>query len=102
VIVIESAWLERAARQALWVYRMPGEGFENIDRCAGYYVARHPVVRESCELIDPALNALLRRDVELRVVRTLWPLRNLVMRSTLELSIIRMRNAAPDHAQAAR
>jgi hypothetical protein len=38
VIVIESAWLERAARQALWVYRMPGDGFENVDRCAGYYV----------------------------------------------------------------
>jgi GrpB-like predicted nucleotidyltransferase (UPF0157 family) len=95
VIAIESAWLAPAAGQSLCLYRMPPAGFERIDDCAGYYVARDPVRPESVETIPSALDALLRRDVELRVLGNLWPLRDLVVQSTLEYSIIRMRNAQP-------
>jgi hypothetical protein len=95
VIAIESAWKERAARQALWVYEMPPSQFESVDVCAGYFVARQAVRPKSRELIPSALDALLRRDIELRVLDTLWPLRDAVLESTLEYSIIRMRNAQP-------
>jgi len=98
VVAIESSWLERAARQALWIYRFPSGAFEKIDACAGYWVSRMPVSPESRERIPSALVALLSRDVELRVVRNLCPLRDAVVESTLAFSIIRMRNALPGNA----
>ena len=35
----------------------------------------------------------MKRDVELRFVPNLWPLRDAVVASTLQFSLIRMRNA---------
>jgi len=93
VVAIETAWYEQAVRQRLYVYHMPEEEFELVDGCAGYYVARHAVLPTGCDLYPSALDELLRRDVELRFVRTLWPLRDAVVQSTLAFSIIRMRNA---------
>jgi hypothetical protein len=37
----------------------------------------------------------MRRGVELRVLPTLWPLRDAVLESSLQFSMIRMRNATP-------
>jgi len=42
-----------------------------------------------------ALAELTHRDVELRVTPSLWPLRDAVVASTLQFSLIRMRNATP-------
>jgi hypothetical protein len=98
VVAIENAWLERAARQTLWIYRFPSGTFEKIDDCAGYWVSRMPVVPESTERVPSALAALLSCEVELRVVRNLWPLRDAVAESTLAFSLIRMRNALPRSA----
>ena len=49
----------------------------------------------SVECIDDAIAAILRRGVELRVLPNLWALRDAVVESTLEFSIIRWRNAQP-------
>ena len=38
---------------------------------------------------------VLRHDVELRVMPSLWELREEVINSTMQYSIIRMRNAKP-------
>lgn len=45
--------------------------------------------------IDQPLAHLVARDVELRVMPSLWELREAVVGSTLAFSITRMRNAAP-------
>ena len=45
------------------------------------------------EVIDDQMAELLRRGVELRLVPELWSLRDAVAASTLEFSVIRMRNA---------
>jgi hypothetical protein len=42
--------------------------------------------------------AILQRGVELRVLPDLWSLRDAVIASTLEFSIIRWRNASPRRA----
>lgn len=95
VIAIEDGWWERLLCSRLYCYHLPAETFHCIDECAGYFVSRVPVVPASMEVIDDSRAELLRRGVDLRVVPTLWPLRDAVVASSLRFSIIRMRNAKP-------
>ena len=68
---------------------------ECLDECAGYFVSRMPVVPARLEVCDDPTAELLRRGVELRFVPSLWPLRDAVVASSLQFSIIRMPNALP-------
>lgn len=93
VVAIESAWFERLQSCRLFCYHLPPDTFECIDECAGYLVSRVPVVPARVEVLDDLILELLRRGVELRFIPNLWPLRDAVVASTLQFSIIRMRNA---------
>jgi hypothetical protein len=95
VIAVESAWLERVRSCRLYCYHLPPQTFTCLDKCAGYYVSRQPVVPTAVEVVEDLLAALLGRGVELRFVPNLWPLRETVVSSTLRFSLIRMRNALP-------
>jgi hypothetical protein len=95
IIAVESAWLERLRACRLYCYHMPRETFACIDECAGYFVSREAVVPTHVQVIDDLLAALLGRGVELRFVPELWSLRDAVVSSTLQFSLIRMRNASP-------
>lgn len=95
VVAIEKGWLERLRSCRLYCYHLPPATFSCIDEGAGYHVSRVPVVPARVDVIDDAVSELLRRGVDLRVVPSLWPLRDAVVASTLEFSIIRMRNAQP-------
>jgi len=95
VVTVESGWMERLRSCRLYCYHLPSETFECSDECAGYFVSRESVVPAAVELIEDAIAELLNRGVELRFVPSLWPLRDAVVESSLQFSIIRMRNAAP-------
>lgn len=95
IIAIESGWLPEVQRQRLYCYELPGASFSLIDEGAGYYASREPVIPRAVTGIDDLLSALLRHDVELRVMPSLWKLYDAVIASTLQFSIIRMRNAQP-------
>jgi len=95
VVAIEQRWFDRLRASRLFCYHLPPDTFECIDTCAGYYVSRVPVRPTQMDVIDDAIAELQRRNVELRVASTLWPLRDAVAASTLMFSIIRMRNAEP-------
>ena len=95
IVAIEQAWFERARCVRLHVYRLPGATFEVIDDGAGYAVSREAVAPESVEVIDDALGAITARGVELRVVPSLWPLRDAILDATRNFSFIRMRHAQP-------
>ena len=69
--------------------------FELNDAGAGYYISREPVAPSRVTPIDDLLAALLAHDVELRVMPSLWRLCDTVVASSLQFSIIRMRNAQP-------
>ncbi|HSE22624.1 MAG TPA: hypothetical protein VLB68_13240 [Pyrinomonadaceae bacterium] len=64
-------------------------------RSAGYFVSNLPVVPVRVEVLDDLILELLNRGVELRLVPSLWPLCDAVVGSTLQFSLIRMRNAQP-------
>jgi hypothetical protein len=95
VVAIESAWFDRVRSCRLFCYQLPGETFSCHDETAGYYVSRIAVRPSAVEYIDDLVAALVRRGVELRVLPCLWSLRDAVVASTLEFSIIRWRNASP-------
>jgi hypothetical protein len=95
VVAIESRWLDRLRSCRLYCYHLPPETFECFDKCAGYFVSRLPVVPALVEVFDDLLGELVRRGVELRLAPSLWPLRDAVVASTLQFSLIRMRNALP-------
>lgn len=95
VIALESDWLERVRSCRLYCYHMPQETFECIDECAGYFVSRVAVVPGRIEVLDDLIAELLQRGVELRFVPNLWSLRDAVVASSLQYSLIRMRNALP-------
>ena len=95
VVTIEAYWLPVVQRTRLYCYDLPPDTFEVADVGAGYYVSREAVVPQAVTPITDALIELTRRDVELRVTPSLWPLHDAVAASTLQFSIIRMRNAAP-------
>jgi hypothetical protein len=95
VVAIESGWLERARSSRLYCYHMHPETFECTDPRAGYFVSRVPIIPARVEIIYNPLAELLRRGVELRVLPSLWSLRDAVVASSLQFSLIRMRNAVP-------
>ncbi len=94
VVAIEEAWLERAERCQLYCYHLPADTFESLDRGAGYCISRLPVVPARRDIIDNPLDHIVRRGVELRILPSLWALHDAVAASTLQFSMIRMRNAA--------
>ncbi len=95
VVTVESGWLDRIRAARLYAYQLPEQTFTCIDACAGYHVSREAVAPQGVEVFDDLLTAILARGVELRVTPSLWPLHDAAAASTLEFSIIRMRNAQP-------
>ena len=95
VVAVESGWLEHLRSCRLSCYHLPPKTFECIDESAGYFVSRGPVLPACVEVIDDPIADMLKRGVELRFVPSLWSLRDAVVASSLQFSLIRMHNAMP-------
>ncbi len=95
VIAIEAGWLDRVRACTLYEYTMPLETFVLDDAHAGYYISRAAVRPLARRVITDALAELLARQVEVRMMPSLWRLRDQVASSTLRFSISRMRKARP-------
>lgn len=95
MIVVEQAWLNRILSALLYVYEMPSASFRLLNTSAGYYLAQEPVVPLCRREVTSPLEEITSHGCELRLVPDLWPIRDGVINSTLDYSIIRMRNAQP-------
>jgi len=93
MIVMEQTWLARFNNTALYVYEMPVAPFELADASAGYYISRHAIIPVSVREVREPASEIMQRAYEIRYVPDLWSMRDGVVRSTLDYSIIRMRNA---------
>jgi hypothetical protein len=62
---------------------------------SGHGSSSVPVTPVQVESIDDPLAELLHRGVEVRTMESLWPLHDAVVESSLQFSMIRMRNALP-------
>ena len=95
VVAIESGWMERVRSARLFCYHLPRDTFELLDAFAGYFVSRASVTPASVELIADVESRLRAQQVDLRVLPNLWTLHDAIAASSLEFSMIRMRNAQP-------
>lgn len=93
VVAIEQAWLPALRSTQLYVYEFAADTFTLEDSIAAYYVSACATMPISTRVVTDPLPELFERDVELRVLSSLWPLRDAVAASSLGFSIIRMRNA---------
>lgn len=99
IIVIEQAWLERALNAVLYVYEMTAQGFHAVDASAGYYASRSEAMPLDVRRVANPLAEIHERDCQIRLVPDLHPIRDAVVASTLDYSIIRMRNAIGSEGQ---
>jgi hypothetical protein len=89
---IEWAWFERLRTGRLYRYELPSGAFEDLQD-AGMWVARSPVEPIGVDLVDDLPAALAEQGVELRLMDSLTPLKD-VWNTSLHASGIRLRNAA--------
>jgi len=94
IIAVEWNWLDRIRSEVLYVYEFSTDSFELLDANAGYWVSKVPCEPTSVTTVDDVLSELGRRNVELRFMTDLWPFHNAIATSSLEFSMIRMRNTA--------
>ena len=97
MIVIEQAWLQRLVNAVLYVYELPAAPFELADTSAGYHISRHAIMPTNVREIRNPVAEIMQRKCEIRFVPNLWSIRDGIVQSTLDYSIIRMRNAQPPH-----
>jgi len=95
IIAVETLWLPAIRAAQLSLYRFDSSGFEIQDPAAGYYVCRKTVATIEEVIVTDLIKAIGSRGVEFRTLDSIWELRERVIGSTLEYSIIRMRNATP-------
>lgn len=98
VVAIESGWLERVMNgrrrpgSVANCYTLQADTFNVWDEGAGYYISRQPVTPLAMRTIDNMLLELADHDVEIRILPSLWPLFYAVVNSSLQFSMLRMRN----------
>ena len=88
---VERAWLDRILRATIHRYELPPDAFEPLDD-AGMWVSRQAVKPIGLDAISDLPAALRADGVELRIMESLAPLRD-VWSTSLHASGIRLRNA---------
>lgn len=94
IITVETKWVPVILQTILYCYEFPAENFVLLDECAGYYISYQLIEPLSVTRIENPLEELLsRNDIELLTLPSLHPLADAVAKSSLNFSLIRMRNA---------
>lgn len=93
IINVEERWLERINKTKLYLYEMPAENFELLDKGAGYYVSNESIRPVKIIITNNLPGELMKRNAELRFYPEIKNLAAEVVNSSLQFSIIRLRNA---------
>ncbi len=94
VHVTENGQLERMRAAKLYAYHFDPAPFELYPDPGGFWVARTAVVPRRCEAVGNLLTRHAEAEIELRFTPSLWPLRDAVAGSSLQFSMVRLRNAS--------
>jgi hypothetical protein len=95
VVAIEHAWHERQLNATLHVYEFKVANFY-FDEVAGFYVSRESETPIDMVTYTNLYDELFKRNVEVRLLENLWPLRDAVFTSSMTLwSFCKMANAKP-------
>ena len=92
VIVVESGWYRRVREIILYCYEFSTGNFALLDECAGYYISYNAEIPIAVSEVNDVMGELLNRDIELRFTPDIVNLADSVRRSSLNFSLIRLRN----------
>ncbi|WP_242996475.1 DUF6886 family protein [Lacrimispora amygdalina] len=95
VVIIESSWFQTMKNTHLYLYEFDAKGFELQDDIAGYYISREAQKPIAKYTVNDLFEALLKRNVELRIIKNLWDISDKIKSTTLNWSICRMGYAQP-------
>lgn len=94
IITVECDWYTRIANQTLYRYMFNEDGFELIDKTAGYYISHETTEPVRVDEISHLMSRLLSKGIELRFTTNLYPLRDAILASDYEgFGIYRFHNA---------
>ncbi|CAG7642363.1 DUF6886 family protein [Paenibacillus allorhizosphaerae] len=93
VVAIESRWFERVKSAAIYRYEFAPDQFSLYEANAGYYTSTQTVQPVSVERMDDLLHSLTCLDIEVRITPSLFPLKEAILSSTVNFSMIRMKYA---------
>lgn len=93
VIAIECKWFEVMKNTALYLYEFDSRDFILQDEIAGYYVSDKEQKPINKIIISDIFEEIFNRNVELRIIPSLWSLAEDIKQSTLNWSLCRMGNA---------
>jgi len=92
---IELGWLDRMRRVALYRYDLPADDFVPWESASGQWICEHDVEPLAVEPLGDLLTAHVAAGIELRLVPSLWPLRDAAVDDRWDFSLVRMANASP-------
>lgn len=97
IIVVENDWLDRIRQTQLYRYTFAEDSFKWFGEAstAGYYISYDEIEPLKVERVSDLIGQILEKAVELRFTPNLYPLRERIIASTIDYSIIRFRNAQP-------
>ena len=90
---IEGEWLEHVRACRLFACEFEPASFMPMNVEAGYWVSREDVTPLSVTPVGDLLQRHVEAGIELRIVKSLWPLIDAIVASGLEFSDIRQANA---------
>lgn len=93
MIAIESGWYERVSKGHIYRYSFGADNFVSHVPDAGYYISTQTVEPLQVERIEDLVGAIIAQGIELRVTPSLTPLKDAILQSTINFSMIRMKNA---------
>jgi hypothetical protein len=93
MIAIEAGWFQRVSEGHIYRYTFDPDDFELYNPNAGYYISTRTVMPLEVAKIDNLIQAILDEGIELRITASLMPLKERILASTLNFSMIRLRNA---------
>ncbi len=92
---IEASWLDRMHTTRLYRYDLPAARFAPWAEASGQWIATEVVAPLAVHPVGDLLGAHVAAGIELRIVPSLWPLRDLAVEGPWDFSIVRMANAQP-------
>lgn len=95
ILAVEFGWYERIKSAELYLYQIPADAFTEVDAIAGYFISRQAVAPLQVTRVGNLAEEIVRRGYKLRLLPNLWSLYDEVLASSVQYSIIRMRNAQP-------
>lgn len=90
VVAIEQKWFKEMLNTKLYIYEFDADSFHLQDSTAGYYVSYEAQTPINVTEVDDLFGELFKRNVEVRMVPSLWYLFDEIKESSLGYSMCRM------------